>query len=82
MILCIVEAQKFFYTLAYIREGVTCLVVAMYQDNAQIGWLQLASILYCHIIPLANVIDVDRDAGISTWMGKDGGEQLLSFLFK
>lgn len=46
----------------------TYLVVAMYQDNAQVGWLQLASILYCNIVPLADVVDVDRDAGISTWM--------------
>lgn len=43
-----------------------CFVVAMYQDNAQIGWLQLASILYCHIVPLADVVDVDGDTGIST----------------
>lgn len=45
----------------------TCLVVAMYQDNAQVGWLQPAPILYCHIVPLADVVDVDRDAGIRTW---------------
>lgn len=50
----------------YMRQ-MTCLVVAMDQDNAQVGWLQLAPILYCHIVPLADVVDVDRDAGISTW---------------
>lgn len=49
----------------------TCLVVAMYQDNSQVGWLQLAPILYSHIVPLADVVDVDRDAGISTWREED-----------
>lgn len=44
----------------------TCLVVAMYQDNAQVGWLQLPPILYCHIVPLADVVYVDGDAGVST----------------
>lgn len=45
----------------------TCLVVAMYKNNAQVGWFQLAAILYCDIVPLTDVIDVDGDAGISAW---------------
>lgn len=39
----------------------------MNQDNSQIGWLQLSPTLYCHIVPLADVIDVDRYAGIGAW---------------
>lgn len=44
----------------------TCLVVAMDQDNAQVGRLQLASVLDGHIVPLADVVDVDGNAGIGT----------------
>lgn len=44
----------------------------MYQDNAQVGGLQLAPVFYCHIVPLADVVDVDWDAGISTCRGEDG----------
>lgn len=49
----------------------TCLVVAMYENNAQVGWFQLAAVLYCHIVPLTDVIDVDGDAGISAWREED-----------
>lgn len=51
-------------------KQITYLVVAMYQDNAQVGWLQLASILYGDIVPLADVVDVNRDASIRTWRGR------------
>ena len=44
----------------------TCLVVAMHEDNSQVGGLQLAPILHCHVVPLANVVDVYRDASIRT----------------
>lgn len=43
----------------------------MYQHNTQVGWLQLAPIFYCHIVPLADVVDVHRYAGISTWRAED-----------
>lgn len=55
----------------------TCLVVAMDENNAQVGWFQLAAILYCHIVPLTDVIDVDRDAGISAWRVEDKSQNVV-----
>lgn len=37
----------------------------MHKDDAQVGWLQLASVLHGDVVPLADVVDVHRDAGIS-----------------
>lgn len=45
----------------------TYLVVAVDEDDAQVGRLQLAPSLHRHIVPLADVVDVDRDAGVSAW---------------
>lgn len=38
----------------------------MHKDNAQVGWLQPAAVLNGHVVPLADVVDVHRDAGIGT----------------
>lgn len=54
----------------------TCLVVAMHQDNAQIGWLQFTPILNCHIVSLTDVVYVNRDAGVSTWRGTDRNQHV------
>lgn len=65
----IINAQQ--RILYYNIRQITCLVVAMYKDNAKVGRLQPASILYCHVVPLADVVDVNRNASISTWMAED-----------
>lgn len=62
----------------------TYLVVAMHQDDAQVGWFQLASTLNRHIVPLADVIDVDWDTSISACkeslgsLGGGGRKKMLS----
>lgn len=48
------------------RSSLTYLVVAMHQDNSQIGGFEFASVLHGYIIPLTDVVDVNGDTSIST----------------
>ena len=42
----------------------------MDKHDAQVSRLQPASIFHCDVVPLADVIDVDWDAGISALRAK------------
>lgn len=47
--------------------GRTDLVVAMHQDDAQVGGLEPAPALHDHVVALADVVDVHGDAGVRPW---------------
>ena len=47
--------------------GLTDLVVAMHQDNAEVGGLESAPALHDHVVALADVVDVHGDAGVRPW---------------
>ena len=38
----------------------------MHQNNAQVGGFELAAVLHRDVVPLADVVDVHRDAGVRT----------------
>lgn len=61
------------------KSLLTDFIVAVNQDDAQVGGLQPSAILYRHIVPLADVVDVDRYAGIRPWRTETGqrGRHLL-----
>lgn len=45
-------------------EELTNLVVAVHQDDAEVGGLEPASALHGDVVALADVVDMHRDAGI------------------
>lgn len=44
--------------------GLTNLIVAMHQDDAEVGGLEPAPTLHDHVVALADVVDVHGDAGV------------------
>lgn len=50
----------------------TDLVVAVHQDNAQVGGLEPAPALHDYVVALADVVDVHRDAGICPCNAQQG----------
>ena len=39
-------------------------MVSVHQHDAQCGWLEAAAGGHRHVVPLADVVDVHRDAGV------------------
>lgn len=47
------------------HSSLTDLVVAVNQNDSQIGGFEFASVLHGYVIPLTNVVDVNRDTSVS-----------------
>lgn len=54
------------------KRLLTYFIVAVHKDDAQVGRLQLPATLYRHVVPLADVIDVDRYTGVRAWRTETG----------